>query len=120
MSLETKFKFDEIIFDLSKVSHPRIRKVIKSRVHDGEQFLFRYGDYDDHTDKSNRYSEYTECKYGDHSDHNDNHTDWSGEETSHTDSTGNSGRYWNEGHTDQSTGTGHVGHTDTGYSEGTK
>ena len=65
--------------DLTKIKNPRLKKVFRTRVHNGEKFLFWYND---HTDRSRRYEEHSDhSDYGnDHHDHNDkhkdNHYDW--------------------------------------------
>ena len=69
--------------DPDKISNPKLAKVFRERVHDGEQFLFNYGD-----------SEHTDRKYDDvhseHSEYGDN------VDRTHSDRT-----YWTPKHTDE-------------------
>ncbi len=64
--------------DLTKIENRKLLRVFRCRIHDGEKFLFGYGDKTkEHTDYHKKehkdYADHSE--YHDHVDHTDSHSD---------------------------------------------
>lgn len=77
--------------DPTKIENPKLSKIFKERVHNGESFLFNYGDHEDQNTEIN-YEDDRLDDYDVHLDHRDRHKDYNfgthggGHNDRHTDS----------------------------------
>lgn len=109
MTIEEKIiGFRGRCIDLNKISNPKLAKVFRERIHDGERFLFNYGDHTDYNEGYGDHKEYSDhSEYEDHCDHQDRHKDKSSGISYHYDHECSDGYHSDSsvpsGHTDQHT-----------------